>query len=423
MNGFTFTVLAALAAGLLLEYWLLHRQARSVRRHRDRVPAPFAGRISPEAHRKAADYTLAGIALARVQLAVEALLLLGWTLGGGLELADRLWRQAPLPPVWQGAGLLLTVQLVNGILELPLALWHTFGIETRFGFNRTTPRRFLLDRLLAAALLVLLGGPLAALMLWILESAGPFWWLWAWAAWMGFTLLFGRVWPTLIAPLFNRFTPLEDDRLRTRLEKLLARTGFRSGGMYVMDGSRRSTRGNAYFTGLGRTRRIVFFDTLLERLEPEEIEAVLAHELGHFRHHHLLRHLAIMAAGSLAALALLDWLLHQPGFYTGLGLSRQDPAAGLALFLLVLPQFTRFLAPLFNALSRRHEYQADAFAAEQADPRALVSALVKLYRDNAATLTPDPLYSAFHHGHPPAPLRIARLSSRIGGEATGDDPA
>ncbi len=421
MNGFTLLFLTTLAAGLLLEYWLLWRQARAVTTHRDRVPEPFAGRITPEQHRKAADYTLAKIVHARASLAVGALLLLGWTLGGGLELLDRLWRQAPLPEPWPGVGLLLSVVLVSAALELPLELWHTFGIEARFGFNRTTPRRFLLDRLLGAVLLLALGAPLAALVLWLMERAGNGWWLWTWGAWMGFTLFVSWAWPTFIAPLFNRFTPLQDPALKRRLEALLERCGFRSSGMFVMDGSKRSSHGNAYFTGLGRNKRIVFYDTLLERLAPEEIEAVLAHELGHFRRHHVGKNLLLMGLASLAGLALLAWLLEQPGFFSGLGVSRPSAATGLTLFLLVLPVFTRFLTPLFNALSRRHEFEADDFAARQSDAGALIDALVKLYRDNAATLTPDPLYSAFHHSHPPAPVRIAHLSSRIGERTHRDE--
>ncbi len=413
MNTFTFVFLAALATSLLLEYWLLWRQAHSVRSHRNAVPHPFEQRITLEQHQKAADYTLARIRLARVSRLVDALLLLGWTLGGGLELLHQLWQSSGLPELWQGVGLLLSVLLISAVLQLPLELWHTFGIEARFGFNRTTPRRFLLDKLLGGLLLLVLGTPLAALVLWLMARAGDAWWLWAWGAWMLFTLFITWAWPTFIAPLFNRFTPLQDQALKKRLEALLQRCGFRSSGMFVMDGSRRSSHGNAYFTGLGRNKRIVFFDTLLQSLEPEEIEAVLAHELGHFRLHHVRNNLLLTGALSLAALALLGWLLHQPWFFQGLGVSHATPATGLALFLLVLPVFGSFLSPLFNAFSRRHEFQADAFAAQHASARALVDALVKLYRDNASTLTPDPLYSAFHHSHPPASVRIAALSSRI----------
>ena len=413
MNVFTLVFLIALATSLLLEYWLLWRQAHSVMSHRDAVPHPFEQRISLEQHQKAADYTLAQIQHARVSRLVDTLLLLGWTLGGGLELLHRLWLTSGLPELWQGVGLLLSLLLISALLQLPLELWHTFGIEARFGFNRTTPRRFLLDKLLGGLLLLVLGTPLAALVLWLMARTGDAWWLWAWGAWMLFTLFITWAWPTFIAPLFNRFTPLQDQALKKRLEALLQRCGFRSSGMFVMDGSRRSSHGNAYFTGLGRNKRIVFFDTLLQSLEPEEIEAVLAHELGHFRLHHVRNNLLLTGVMSLAALALLGWLLHQPWFFQGLGVSHATPATGLALFLLVLPAFGSFLSPLFNAFSRRHEFQADAFAAQQASARALVEALVKLYRDNASTLTPDPLYSAFHHSHPPASVRIAALSSRI----------
>ena len=419
MNTFTLLFLAALAASLLLEYWLLWRQARSVRSHRNAVPHPFEQRITLEQHQKAADYTLAQIQYARVSRLMDALLLLGWTLGGGLELLHRLWLTSGLPELWQGVGLLLSLLLISAVLQLPLELWHTFGIEARFGFNRTTPRRFLLDKLLGGLLLLVLGAPLAALVLWLMTRAGDAWWLWAWGAWMLFTLFITWAWPTFIAPLFNRFTPLQDQALKKRLEALLQRCGFRSNGMFVMDGSRRSSHGNAYFTGLGRNKRIVFFDTLLQSLEPEEIEAVLAHELGHFRLHHVRNNLLLTGMLSLAALALLGWLLHQSWFFQGLGVSHATPATGLALFLLVLPVFGSFLSPLFNAFSRRHEFQADAFAAQQASGQALVDALVKLYRDNASTLTPDPLYSAFHHSHPPAAVRIAALSSRIESDEPG----
>ena len=413
MNAFTWIFLLALAASLALEYWLLWRQARSVAGHRDRVPGPFRDYITLEQHRKAADYTLARITHARVSQFVGALLLLLWTLGGGLDLLDRLWSQTGLDTLWQGTGLLLSVLIISSVLELPLNLWSTFGIEARFGFNRTTPRQFLVDLLLQFLLTLLLGIPLVAVFLWLMEQAGSLWWLWAWLVWMGFTLFITWAWPSFIAPLFNRFEPLKDQALKKRLEALLERCGFHSKGMYVMDGSRRSAHGNAYFTGFGRNKRIVFFDTLLESLEPEEIEAVLAHELGHFRRHHMTKRLSFMAAVSLAGLALLGWLIEQPWFYQGLGVSRQTPALGLALFLLVLPVFSTFLTPVFSALSRRHEFEADDYAAQHSDARALVDALLKMYRDNASTLTPDPLYSAFHHSHPPAAVRIAHLSTRI----------
>jgi len=411
MNTFTYFFLTALLAALLLEYWLLWRQARAVSSQRGQVPGLFARAITLAQHQKAADYTLAKITHQRVSLFVGTILLLLWTLAGGLDHLHSLWQATGLDSLWQGVGLLLSVLILSSLLELPLKLWSTFGIEARFGFNRTTGRQFLADLLLQFLLLLLVGIPLVAIFLWLMERAGSYWWLWAWGVWMAFTLTLTWAYPTLIAPLFNKFTPLEDETLRGRLEALLRRCGFRSRGMYVMDGSKRSAHGNAYFTGFGHSKRIVFFDTLLDGLEPDEIEAVLAHELGHFKRRHVLKSLLVMAAASLAGLALLGWLLEQPWFFQGLGVSHQTPALGLALFLLVLPVFTTFLTPLFSVLSRRHEFEADAYAAEQASAAALISALVKMYRDNASTLTPDPLYSAFHHSHPPITVRIGHLSS------------
>jgi STE24 endopeptidase len=298
------------------------------------------------------------------------------------------------------------------LLELPLSIWRTFGVEQRFGFNRNTPGGFIRDRLLGVLLTLLFGMPLIAAVLWLMDEAGAYWWLWAWALWMAFTLLVTWAYPVLIAPLFNRFEPLGNLALRERLEALLQRCGFRSNGMFVMDGSRRSAHGNAYFTGFGANKRIVFFDTLLDGLDENEVEAVLAHELGHFKRRHVAKGLALSAVFALAGLALLGWLLDQSWFYAGLGAERVSPAMALALFLLVLPALTVFISPLLSALSRRHEYEADTFAAEQTDPRHLISGLVKMYRDNASTLTPDPLYSAFYHSHPPANLRVAHLTAR-----------
>jgi STE24 endopeptidase len=416
MNGFTYAFLLALGAGLLLQNWLLVRQRRHVARHRDAVPEAFAVRIPLEAHRKAADYTLSKVALARVSLLYNAVLLLAWTLGGGLALVDALWARSGLPPVWEGVALMVSVFLLMSLLDLPLGLWATFRLETRFGFNRTTPVRYALDVLLQGVLLLSLGIPLGWGILAIMRGAGDLWWIAAWALWMAFTLLVTWGYPTLIAPLFNRFKPLPDEGLRRRIESLLERCGFRSGGIFVMDGSQRSTHGNAYFTGLGAQKRIVFFDTLLDSLEPDEVEAVLAHELGHFKYRHLLKRLLTAAALSLASFALLGWLSGQDWFYTGLGVQRQTDALALLLFLMVSPVFLQFFQPVGVRLSRRHEFQADDFAARQTRADWLVSALIKLYRENASTLTPDPLYSAFHDSHPPAPVRVANLSSRSWGE-------
>lgn len=411
MNALTVIFLLALAAGLALEWWLLRRQARHVAAHADRVPAAFADRVEPAQHRKAADYTLAQIQASRCELGFGALWLLLLTLGGGIALLQTLWGGLGWDPLWAGTALVLSVFLVLGLLDLPYEAWRTFGIEARFGFNRTTAAQFVRDRLLGALVALALGGPLVAAVLWVMTEGGTLWWLYAWLIWMAFTLTLSWAYPRVIAPLFNRFTALEAGPVRERLELLLERCGFRSDGMFVMDGSKRSSHGNAYFTGLGRSKRIVFFDTLLEALAPEELEAVLAHELGHFRRRHVAKRLLAIAGITLLGLALLGWLRTQPWFFAGLGAPEATPAVALLLFLLVAPVFTQFLRPLGSWLSRRQEFEADAYAAAQADGGALIRALVKLYRDNASTLTPDPVYSAFHHSHPPAPVRIAHLES------------
>ena len=412
MNTFTLVFLFALAAGVVLELWLLRRQAAFVTRHAERVPDAFAQRIGLAEHRRAADYTLAHIAVSRLDVPIGALVLVAITLGGGLDSLHRLWTATDLGTLWSGTGFVLSAFLLLGLLELPFELWRTFGIEARFGFNRTTAGRFVTDRLLGVALGLLLGTLLTLAILWLMTESSGLWWLYAWAVWMSFALGMSWAYPRIVAPLFNRFTPLEPGALRSRLEQLLTRCGFRSDGMFVMDGSRRSSHGNAYFTGLGRTKRIVFFDTLLEALEPEELEAVLAHELGHFRLRHVAKRLAVVAMTTLAGFALLGWLAGQQWFYAGLGSSAATAPMALVLFLVAAPVCTQFLRPLSSWLSRRQEFEADAFAADQADGAALVRALVKLYRDNASTLTPDPLYSAYHHSHPPAPVRIARLEAR-----------
>ena len=409
MHPFTLLFLAMLALSVAVEAWLARRQARHVAAHRDTVPAAFSQRVTLAEHRKAADYTVARVRLGRVHLAIGTVVLLAWTLGGGVAALDAVWRDLLGPGLAAGVALLVSALLIGVVIELPLSLWKTFRLEARFGFNRTTPRLFVLDTLKSLGLMLALTTPLAWAALALMAQAGTAWWAWLWALWLGFNLLLVWAWPRFIAPLFNRFTPLEDTALRARIDALLERTGFASKGLYVMDGSRRSAHGNAYFTGLGRHKRIVFFDTLLEGLEPVEVEAVLAHELGHFRRHHVTWRLASGALLSLAGLALLGWLVEQPWFYTGLGVAVPSDAAALLLFALALPAFTTLLTPIGAWLSRRHEFQADAFAREHSDADALVRALVKLYRDNASTLTPDPLHSAFHDSHPPAPVRIARL--------------
>ena len=411
MNAFSLIFLLALAAGLAVEWWLLRRQARHVQAHADRVPDAFADRIELAQHRKAADYTLAQIQASRCELGFGAVWLVLLTLGGGIALLQALWGAPGWDPLWSGTALVLSVLLLLGLLDLPYDAWRTFGIEARFGFNRTTAGQFVRDKLLGTLLALALGGPLLAAVLWVMTAGGELWWLYAWLVWMAFTLTLSWAYPRVIAPLFNRFTALEAGPVRERLERLVERCGFRSDGMFVMDGSKRSSHGNAYFTGLGRSKRIVFFDTLLNALAPEELEAVLAHELGHFRRRHVAKRLLAIAAITLVGLAVLGWLRTQSWFYAGLGVAEASPAVALLLFLLVAPVFTQFLRPVGAWLSRRQEFEADAYAAAQADAAALIRALVKLYRDNASTLTPDPVYSAFHHSHPPAPVRIAHLES------------
>jgi STE24 endopeptidase len=411
MHSFQSIFLAALILSFGLRLWLLLRQMRHVWLHRDAPPAAFAATIPLADHHKAADYTLAKARVGVLALAIEAGLLLFFTVGGGLQwLHDSLgaWLAAPL---LAGTALLLGVALISGLVELPLNYYRQFRVEARFGFNRQRPAGFLVDTLKAALIGLALGGPLILLVLWLMGIMGAAWWLWVWAVWMGFNLLVLAVYPTWIAPLFNQFTPLADQALRERIERLLARAGFRASGVYVMDGSRRSSHGNAYFTGLGRSKRIVFFDTLLAQLSPDQIEAVLAHELGHFKRRHIVKRIALMAVLSLALLALLAWLKQAPWFYAGLGVAEANDAVALALFFLVLPVFLFPLSPLMSLYSRKHEFEADAYAARLTHPGHLVSALVRLYRDNAATLTPDPLYSLFHDSHPKAVERIEKLES------------
>jgi len=412
MNEFSLLFLLVLFLGVGVELWLGWRQDRSVRQHRNRVPKAFAGQIPLQAHQKAADYTRARLSLSRWQILLSTLLVLAWTLAGGLEVVASLLASTRLEPLWSGTAIVFAVLLINGLIELPLDVWSTFGIEQRFGFNRSSPARFLRDKLLQALLLLLLGTPILLAILWLMQIGGDTWWLLAWGVWMAFTLLLTWIYPSWIAPLFNRFEPLPEGPLKQRLERLLSKCDFENRGMYVMDGSTRSSHGNAYFTGFGRNRRIVFFDTLLEGLDEAQVEAVLAHELGHFKRRHVLKRLLLSALMSLGGLALLGWLARQDWFYTGLGVETQSPATALVLFLLVTPAFMLFVSPLLSQLSRRHEFEADAFAAQQSSAQALVDGLLRMYRDNASTLTPDRLYSLFHYSHPPAAERIAHLLRR-----------
>lgn len=412
MHPFTLVFIIVLAATTLLRLWLAQRHIRHVGLHRATVPAAFAGRIELQAHQRAADYTIAKTRLQMLNSLVSVALLLAFTLGGGLQWLYDYWsRMFAADGYAQGIALIASVALISGAIELPFTLYGTFKIEARYGFNRITLRLFVFDLLKQTLLGTVIGLPLLFVVLWLMASMGQWWWLDVWLVWMGFNILLLVLYPTLIAPLFNKFTPLADATLKERIEKLLARCGFRSQGLFVMDGSKRSSHGNAYFTGLGAAKRIVFFDTLLERLAPPEIEAVLAHELGHFKRRHVLKRIVFMFALSLVFLALLAYLATQSWFYSGLGVQSQSTALALLLFFLVVPLFSFLLQPLVSLYSRKHEYEADAYAAAQADGTDLVHALVKLYQDNAATLTPDPLHSAFYDSHPPAALRIARLQS------------
>ncbi|WP_454689465.1 M48 family metallopeptidase [Achromobacter aloeverae] len=410
----TLLFVALLLAGITVRVWLASRQIRHVVRHRDAVPPEFSARIGLVSHQRAADYTVARVRLGLKERFFDAAVLIVLTLLGGLQ-AIATWISSLVDNDFARQLLLIAVVgLLLGLLELPFTLWRQFRLEGRFGFNRMTPGLFFRDTLKGLILTAVIGLPLAAAVLWLMARAGAYWWLWAWALWVGFSLLTLLLGPTLIAPLFNKFTPLEDAELGSRIRQLAQRCGFAIDGLFVMDGSRRSGHGNAYFTGFGKSRRIVFFDTLLARLDGPEIEAVLAHELGHFAHRHIVKRIVMSFVLALGFFALLGWLAGQPWFYTQLGVMPQlggrNDAMALLLLFMVVPVFTFLFTPLASWYSRRDEFQADRYAAEQSSARQLVSALVKLYDDNAATLTPDPIHSAFYDSHPPAAIRIRHLS-------------
>jgi len=413
MHTLTLIFLVALVGHAAVQLWLARRQIMFVEAHAATVPAGFAAVISPADHAKAAAYTAAKQRLGMVETGWDALVTLGLTLGGGIAAIGAWSGQASGSPLLAGTLHVLGVFAVVALAGLPLSLYRTFVQEQRFGFNRTRPAVFVADLLKGWTLGLVLGGAVAAGVLWIMATAGAWWWLVGWAAWMSFSLLVTLAWPRLIAPLFNKFSPLEDAELRRRIDALLARCDFHAKSVFVMDGSRRSSHGNAYFTGFGREKRIVFFDTLLTSLTPLQIESVLAHELAHFKLRHIPQRLVVGALMSLAGFALLGWLAGQDWFYSALGVPVRGDAAALLLFLLVVPAFTWVASPALAAWSRRHEFQADAFAAEHSDARALADALVTMYKDNASTLTPDPLHSAFHDSHPPPAQRIQRLQALV----------
>jgi STE24 endopeptidase len=413
MNTFTTLFLVLLALSLTTQLWLTFRHINHVKRHEDRVPEAFADKISLDDHQKAAAYTLTKAHFGMIELVFGTLLLLGWTLGGGLDLIDQLWRELQMGPLSKGVGVLVSTFFIISLLDIPFSLYSTFVIEEKFGFNKTTLKLFLADFLKQALLTIVLGVPLAFLVLWLMASSGSLWWLYVWVVWTSFTLFLMWAYPSWIAPFFNKFSPLDNSDLVERINSLLTRCGFSSNGIFIMDGSKRSGHGNAYFTGLGTHKRIVFFDTLLNSLDGEEIEAVLAHELGHFKHKHVLKRIVTMTLTSLLSLALLGWLMQQSWFYSGLGVTTESTHIALLLFLMVMPVFGFFLQPISAFVMRKHEFEADSYAAKQTNALHLIQALVKLYSENASTLTPDPLFSAFHDSHPPAPVRIAFLSSKL----------
>ena len=421
MNDYSFILTmifaTALVLGLLVKFYLTSRQIRHVMQHRDEVPAAFAATISLESHQKAADYTVTKSRFGLLEIAFGSAVLLGWTLLGGLDTLNRaigtlgLEAYGSLVPQ---LALLAAFVVINGLLGLPFTLYSTFKIEERFGFNKMTLRLWLTDLVKSTLVGVVIGLPIVALILWLMGSSGRLWWLWAWSVWMGFNLLVLVLYPTVIAPLFNKFKPLEDETLKARVTALMQRCGFAAKGLFVMDGSKRSAHANAYFTGFGAAKRVVFYDTLLKQLSPGEVDAVLAHELGHFKHKHIIKRIASMFAMSLAGFALLGWLSSQVWFYTGLGvrpdLANSNDALALLLFLLAAPLFSFFISPVAAQFSRKHEFEADAYAVSQTDGRDLQSALLKLYKDNASTLTPDPVFVKFYYSHPPASERLGRMN-------------
>ncbi|MEG0140442.1 MAG: M48 family metallopeptidase [Comamonas sp.] len=415
---------AAVALQWLLRVWLISRQVRHVAQHRPAVPAAFAHRISLAAHQKAADYTLAKAKVSLIDITLSAAVLLCWTLLGGLDWLNRWLFEFINPGMLQQLALLTCFALISAVIELPLSIYQTFKLEQRFGFNQMTPGLWLGDLLKSTLVGAIIGLPLAALILWLMGSTGPLWWLWAWAAWTAFNLLLMWIFPSFIAPLFNKFEPLADESLKARVTQLMERCGFAAKGLFVMDGSRRSAHANAYFTGFGNSKRVVFLDTLLKQLSPGEVEAVLAHELGHFKHKHITKRMVMMFGVSLLGFALLGWISQQPWFYSGLGVSvleskhlgvpAENNAIALLLFMLAVPVFSFFITPLMSAMSRRDEFEADAYAMQQTDGAQLASALLKLYEDNASTLTPDPWYVSFYYSHPPAVDRLARMPAPSG---------
>jgi STE24 endopeptidase len=410
--SFTLTFVSLLIASTLIRLWLGGRHITYVQAHRNLVPAAFSDNITLDAHQKAADYTSAKTKLALTEAVIQALFLAALTLGGGLQLIDDSWRAVLAnQEIVRGALVICSAMLIGGLIDLPFEYYKTFVVDEQFGFNKMTPAMFVNDLIKHSLVGLALGGPILLVALWLMQGAGDYWWLYLWLIWSAFNLIMLAVYPTFIAPLFNKFTPLKDENLKERIEMLLTKCGFKSQGLFVMDGSSRSSHGNAYFTGFGASKRVVFFDTLLERLNADEIESVLAHELGHFKHRHVIKRIAMMFFVSFLGLALLGWLMNQPWFHTDLGINQASNYMALMLFMLVSPVFLFLLRPIMASYSRKNEFEADDYAAKHASAKHLVKALVKLYRDNASTLTPDPLHSVFYDSHPPASIRISKLSA------------
>ena len=409
---FTLIFVGLLITTTAVRLWLGSRHIAHVQAHRGSVPSPFEGNISLESHQKAADYSAAKTTLVLIEAVAQALLLAVLTIGGGLQWIDTAWfNTLPDYPVMRGALVICSAMLVSSMIDLPFEYYKTFTIDERFGFNKMTKSLFFNDLIKHSVVGLALGLPILFAALWLMQGAGQYWWFYLWVVWSIFNLIMLAVYPTFIAPLFNKFTPLKDENLKSRIEALLVKCGFKSQGLFVMDGSARSSHGNAYFTGFGSSKRVVFFDTLLSRLNGQEIEAVLAHELGHFKHHHVIKRIAMMFFVSFLGLALLGWLVNEPWFYNGLGVTEMSNHMALLLFLLVSPVFLFLLRPVMASYSRKNEFEADDYAAKNSNANDLVGALVKLYRDNASTLTPDPLHSAFYDSHPPASARISKLSA------------
>jgi len=417
MHPFSLIFLAALVFTTAFRAWLAWRQIHFVSAHRSQVPPAFAEKITLDAHQKAGDYTVAKTRLGIIELFVDFLLTLIFTFGGGLNWIDQTLRGMGFGWLGLGVGLAVAAILISGIISLPFSIYRTFTIEAKFGFNRMTLGLFISDLMKQVLLGAAIGLPVLAAILWMMNALGANWWIYAWLFYIGFSVLMMIVFPTWIAPLFNKFSPLADNDLKQRIENLLTRCGFKSQGLFVMDGSKRSSHGNAYFTGFGKSKRIVFFDTLIERLQPTEIEAVLAHELGHFKRRHIIKRIALSFAVSFVLLAILGWLAREPWFFRSLGVTEASNGMALVLFFTALPAFTFFLHPISSLYSRKHEFEADEYAAEQTQSADLITALVKLYQDNASTLTPDPLYSAVYDSHPPAAIRIAHLRQLGGASA------